>query len=199
MKWAVVLALVWLAGCGSVTDRTSPWQIVQDRLTAEPPAAGTSAAALRAALTPDALAQIEGPVLLVQVPLRGTVAVMTRVASNQGVDTYMSGDSISISLREGVLVATRGMGFDLMIADIRAAAPAIAAGSGRATRIHRYLDGEDHGRAVRYDCLYRQENGLITEHCDGDGQTFRNTYAATVSMQWVSPRNGSLIIEWLKR
>lgn len=199
MKWAVVLALVWLAGCGSGTDRTSPWQIVQDRLTAEPPPATPSANALRAALTPAALAQIDGPVLLVQVPLRGTVAVMTRVASNQGVDTYMSGDSISISLREGVLVATRGMGFDLMIADIRAAASAIATGSGHATRIHRYLNGEGHSRAVRYECRYHLEGGTVTELCEGSGQTFSNTYSENVSMQWVSPRNGSLIIEWLKR
>ena len=198
MRSGAVLALLFLMGCGSGMDWQSPWQIALDRLTAEPPAATPGADALRAALTPAAMAQIEGPVLLVQVPQRGAVAVMTRVASNRGVDTYMSGDSISISLRDGILIGTRGLGFDLMVADISAVAPAIAAGAGQGTRTHRYLDGEDQIRVVTYDCRYQRENDAVTEICDGGGLPFRNHYMGMRTVQWVSPRNGALVIEWLK-
>ena len=92
-------------------------------------------------------ALIEGvtvPVLLAHLDARGSVATMARVAVNDGVATWQSGDAVSLSIRsDAILVATRGLGPDLMVADVEALDRALRSGGGsQLRRVHRHLDGD---------------------------------------------------------
>lgn len=198
------LAFIGLLGCGTAVDPQSPLQLLLQRLTVDDTSPRPDADTLRAALTPAVLSSIDGPVLLVQIPERGSAAVLTRVSVNAGVETYLTPDGISLSLRHGVLVATRGLGFDLMTADVADTLQAITGNAATVAKTYRYLDGEDHIIARAFDCRYRWRAGAATETCEGGGLTFENTYllagsAISQSKQWVSPQAGYLIIEHLKR
>lgn len=67
-------------------------------------------------LTPDLVAQTGGAVIMVDVPALGLVTPMTLAARNGPVSTYSAEGVLTLSLRDGVIVATRGFGDDLMAA-----------------------------------------------------------------------------------
>ena len=118
---------------------------------------------------------------------------------NRDVVTYLTPDGISVSLRHGVLVATRGLGFDLMTADVSAVIPAIRNRSQEVIRVHRYLDGEEQVVIRTFICDYSGA-GTVTETCYSDGLRITNTYdlggrAIRASRQWVSPEQGYLRVE----
>jgi len=157
---------------------------------------------MRAALTPAILARINVPVILAHLPERDAVALLTKVETNQGVDTYLSPDGISISLRDGMIVATRGLGFDLMRADTERSLAAIAAPPQTISRGYDHLDGENHVISVTYECVYVVVSSRQTkETCSLPRQRFENVYQRNQagkiinSRQWVSPQIGWIIIE----
>ena len=197
-------ALCFLASCGSTqTDQPLLFQALAGlRPPGESAAAAPNVEQMRAALTPEVLARINVPVILVQVPNRDAVALLTKVGTNQGVDTYLSADGISISLRNGMLVATRGLGFDLMRTDTKRPLAAIAAAPQSISRTYDHLNGENHLISVTYDCSYTAITARQTqETCTSSGQSFDNRYqrngAGRIvnSRQWVSPQTGWLFIE----
>jgi len=163
------------------------------------------AAPAPAALSPEASA---GPRMLVQIPARGATAVLFRVAVNKDVATWLTADNISLSFRQGVLVASRGLGFDLMTADAQGTLDAIA-GQGKAVyrRQMRYLTGEHHTTYLTAGCSMNATGTVVLdgqrlrrfeEHCKAGQNVFTNVFglnaAGTVirSQQWVSPEIGYL-------
>ena len=57
------------------------------------------------------------PLLLADVEGIETVATLAIVARNKTVETWQTGDRVSLSLDQGLVTATRGLGEDLMSAD----------------------------------------------------------------------------------
>ncbi len=159
---------------------------------------------LRASLTPQVLAQAETRLLILEVPTRDAVAVLSLVNTNQGVDTYLTADGVSISLQDGIVVATRGFGFDLMTAEVSETLAALKQGSSSAVRIHRYLDGENHTdpRSFVCDVTVRRDLSAV-EICHSATVSFENSYNfndnrfIVESRQWVSPEIGSVRINIL--
>ncbi len=200
-------ALFVLTGCGNSTGDfdlvkqiwtglSAPEQATSEQLNID---------TLRATLTPDVLAQIDGPLLLVQIPSRGEVAGLTRVGSNDGIDTFLTSNGVSISLRDGAVVATRGLGFDLMTADVTQPLAAISGGQQQAVRIHRYLDGENQLIARSFICTYSVTAARrVVETCKSPGTSFENEYVVdsnrviTSSRQWISPEIGSILTEFFE-
>jgi len=153
------------------------------------------------------------PVLLVGVETRGQVATLARLVQRGGRATCVTADDVSISFEHGILVATRGVGFDLMSADISGPKRLILARrAGRATRFHSYLDGENHTVIHSYVCDVTNRGArrvaagkgtiattLMAETCAGAADRFENLYwldprTGTIvqSRQWVGPTTGSL-------
>jgi hypothetical protein len=155
--------------------------------------------------------------LLLFAPVTEDVASVFAAASrNRGVQTWVSDEGESLSLRNGVIIATRGLGNDVMATDISQVYPALVRGIGRALRINDYLDGEDRIVREQYTCeigtLRREtleifqrkhETRVISETCAGEGGSFRNLYwidtAGLIwqSRQWISPRVGAVDIQIL--
>lgn len=158
------------------------------------------------AKAPPLTVQPDEPLLRVSAPSVGAEGVMKLVGRNGAVDTWMSFDLYSVSLQKGVVVATRGFGFDMMAGDGSASLEAMALLDGREYgRQIRYLTSDNHSswlmaachmgasgrdRALRrYDEKCRARRHVFTNHywMDAKGQIVQ-------SRQWVSPELGYLEI-----
>lgn len=118
--------------------------------------------------------------------------------------TWRGLDGSALVTQNGLVTATFGLGFDLISADVsdtwsrlRRTRP------GEATRIHRYLDGENQvvTRAFRCEVSFSKQGSqtyLATEACRGSDVSFVNTYdilrdgAILTSLQWIGPELGFL-------
>jgi hypothetical protein len=162
---------------------------------------------------------VPGPLLFVVLRDVAAAAPMVPFGENRGFRTWSTAEKQTLTLRRGMLVATRGLGDDLMSADVSAAASAVASGSGAGVvRITRHLDGADGVLVRSFDCSVttagREAITLVsgealnairvTEACSDGAVTFRNDYwknqNGTVrrSRQWVSPDVGHATIEVLR-
>lgn len=78
--------------------------------------AGTEAIAFD--LTPQMIAETGGNVIMVRITSKGITAPMVLSGRNADVMTFSGGGVVSISMRDGVILATRGLGDDLMTARV---------------------------------------------------------------------------------
>ena len=143
------------------------------------------------------LVPISNILLSVGIPARGAVATLVLVARNQGVETWQTGDNVSISLRDGVIVGTRGLGFDVMGAEVRPTLAALAGRqSGEYTLSRRYLTADNHPESIMATCTMARSGaqGQFVEDCRADVGKFRNEYwldgsgRIVQSNQWIGPQ-----------
>ena len=112
----------------------------------------TAGAPARAA-KPSAREKLEAkgkPALRVRAPALGQDAFLTVVDAKADVVTWTAQGQANFSLRDGVLIQTRGLGADLMSAE----APSLAQLKGGASypRIYYFLGADDAGTRRTYDC-----------------------------------------------
>jgi hypothetical protein len=141
------------------------------------------------ALPTAALAEGPGNVLMVTLLGRNAVAAMTRVGSNNGVETWRTAKGVTLSFRDGILVASRGLGGDLMGANVDGVLAAILRGTGTAQRRHAFLDSEDQIQTSDLTCTFTTdapeviaiatgtvEATKVTEVCESPVFVFTNQY-----------------------
>lgn len=133
-------------------------------------------------------------------------ALLAPAGRNGRVTTWQSVDRVALSLDEGVLVATRGLGQDLMSADVTGT-QAFLQGQGAPdwTRLHSYLDGNYRTLWRGYRCTGQliADEGLRhrSENCHGPDGNFTNHYwqdasgAVVKSRQWIGPVLGHVETE----
>lgn len=148
------------------------------------------------------------PVMRVQIVSRQADAQLSRVAVSRGVETWLAVDDISLSFQQGVLVATRGLGFDLMGADATATLRAMAGqGDPVYRRQMRYLTGDHQSSYLMAGCSMAfvgpdvvdgRSFERFDEKCQARQHVFTNIFwrnasgAIVQSRQWVSPEIGYL-------
>ncbi|QYX57109.1 YjbF family lipoprotein [Roseovarius sp. SCSIO 43702] len=172
-----------------------------------------------AAQTAAALANTSAPLILVNIPKRNAATVMQQIETNGAYATYGTSDRRSVTLRNGLLTATRGLGNDLMSSDVFAVQALISARkAGSAPPVKRYLDGENLtvARVARCSVSIGETSRMqvaeinagvtrVTERCAGDQLDFTNSYLVDgtgqilQSKQWISPLNGYIVIQQLRR
>lgn len=182
-------------------------------------AQGPSGAEIRAALTPEQLERAQAPVLLAEVPEAGLAATLVLAGSRDGVETWRTGDNQTLSFRDGVLVATRGLGDDLMSADVSGTLAALRGGAREGyPRLLTYLDGEDRTLFRAMICSMSAPESatvegigavyatwLSVETCHTTGLSVTNRYwqdsdgTMRRATQWVGPGLGMLVTERLTR
>lgn len=178
------------------------------------PAAQPNAEALAAS----ALKTVKGSILIVQIEALGGTSVLGEIGTNGALRTYATPSEQSLVLRDGVLVATRGLGNDLMSADAAGAIALITARkAGTTRRIYRYLDGEGIERPLPLDCTvalagtkdlaFAGQSWATTqigESCATGGLTISNAYWVTdtgqivLSHQWIGQRLGYLSVQLVR-
>lgn len=149
-----------------------------------------------------------GPAMQAALPDRGAQAILFPVAVNQDVETWLAVDNISVSFRQGVLVASRGLGADLMGADVTGT---LAALGGQAPPVYRrqmrFLTGDHRTTYMTAGCsmtvaeketVAGRPTQRLEERCEAQGLEFTNLFwvdgAGHIlrARQWVSPDVGYL-------
>ncbi|MAU44784.1 MAG: hypothetical protein CMP09_08185 [Yangia sp.] len=210
-----LLAALLIAGCSPDHNQFSDfWNTPIKRLWQGEEDRGN----VRAALTPELLAQIGRPTILLTVPARENVESPFFAEERNGdTVTWLSVNNEFLLLQDGVLSGTRGLGGDLMNADLSEVHEALAGRRTQAVRIHRMLDGENHIVAESYVCDYAQrpervavgayltqvQATQIDETCTGVERVFENRYwlsgSGTIvrARQWAGEPLGYLEYERL--
>lgn len=181
-----------LAGCGSDSDSAdlqAPIKTIVSSLT--PAAARMPLTRLDPAAAQGLRAELEAagkPVYLVANPGQRFEGLMTPIGQNRDVTTWGSPTGEQISLRGGLLVASRGFGPDLM----SSAGPDLArvrGGTGGTARSFYYLDGGDQRKAFDFACTLAAAGAetitvlgksygtrKVTESCSHPLGNFQNVY-----------------------
>lgn len=161
-----------------------------------------------AALTRDFIEAQESDLLLVSIIDRDATAVLLKAATNGSRVTWLTTDGSGLVLDRGMFVGSRGLGDDLMGADISGARASLRSG-GNHLRVLDFLDGLDQIQRQSFQCstqAVRTDNITIFERsynttvfeetCRGDLAEFKNTYwrdsAGVIwqSEQWISAQVG---------
>jgi hypothetical protein len=163
------------------------------------------------------LDQLGQPRLRASLERRGTSALMHVTGRNGDVVTWETPQRISVSLADGVLVATRGLGHDLMSVEVREARAALKGALPAGAdypRFYGYLDGEHrttycsflcHVVVPERDVVETTGDGRlitrITERCSDPDFSFSNVYwraddgELVRSRQWIGPELGHIRLE----
>lgn len=190
-KLTAVLALgLALQGCGNTPDRADASASLQalkllptllQRRGAPDPAQLT---ALRQALEADGK-----PVISVALPgLKFAALMVPYYPSKGGSMTWSSVTFETVTLKDGILQSSRGLGPDLM-ASVAPGIGQVSQASGSFHRIYEYLDGGDVARQVDYDCDFAAggaqkvtvldqsyDTRLVVETCFKGADRFQNRY-----------------------
>lgn len=163
---------------------------------------------------------LKTPLLAAQLTGPGTLATMVPTGRNGPVVTWRSADEVGLSLNHGLIVATRGLGDDLMAADVSETLAMLrgAIAGTDYTRIHTYLDGEYQTRFRAFRCRkevsapdrieiiqHTHNTTRYEETCFSPEGGMANTYwvgrDGTIwkSKQWISPALGYMETELLVR
>ncbi|MEP5155237.1 YjbF family lipoprotein [Planktotalea sp.] len=159
-------------------------------------------AVLRSRLTPEVRAQIGLPVLIVELPKQKIAAVVIYNTENRGHITWVAPDGVAIYTKSGFVTGSRGVGYDLMSSFVDASLAIVTgSGTGQATRVQTYLDGENQQVVVRLDCHYTRDGASVYESCKAGDLAVENQYwlnkegEVQSSRQWAGERNGYMLIE----
>tara|TARA_R110002012_G_scaffold47399_1_gene124203 strand:- start:9383 stop:10018 length:636 start_codon:yes stop_codon:yes gene_type:complete len=198
--------LLLLSACGD-TQNGTPLQLGLSQLQniGKPPHQTLTAAQIRSRLTPELLATLPEGVIIATLEQRQVSSVLLEAGRNGDTVTYLTPDGISLALREGMLVGTRGLGFDLMNADVEEPLAALAGGAASGVvRLHRYLDGENATVLRSFVCDYVRSGSNIAETCHTPDLTVNNSYEMTqdgriaASRQWIGPDLGYVKIQQVR-
>lgn len=214
---AVLVCLLLTAACGNDPNAQNVsldlFRQIREARNAEPPSPPTQAAVARA------LAETQGPMELVTREDNNGWSLMLRIEENRGYETFGSSDRRSVTMRGGILTASRGLGGDLMSSDISQIAPLVAARKpGKATRVMRFIGDEDQTAEIRFSCTLSVGESMpvksgaldttarqVTETCTTSAREITNVYLvdgrgrAVSSKQWMGPQIGYLLTQTLRR
>jgi len=156
------------------------------------------------------------PRLEVGFPSRDLAGVMLLEAERNGVQTWLTADGATITLKQGMLTATKGFGGGMAGSDVDQSTDVILNGrAGQVERFHSFLNGNDEIELHAYKCLISplgsdrivmQGNPVATEKwqedCYGVAQRFTNTYwvqdstnSIVQSSQWTGDFLGNIFIK----
>ncbi|SEP98357.1 Group 4 capsule polysaccharide lipoprotein gfcB, YjbF [Loktanella sp. DSM 29012] len=171
---------------------------------------------LRARVTPAFIASVTTPMVLIELPQKPYAATIVPVAANGPVTTWATPDAITLSMINGVVTATRGMGTDLMHSDIDGTVAALAGGPRAYDRRFSYQNAENQTvlRAQRCTMSGPADQALTlygttyvaqmwTETCTGNDQQMPNIYwtaggRVVQSQQFISAAVGPIITETIR-
>ncbi len=223
---AIIGATILLAACSSEKEDTPRVRVMLD-FVKNIRTQTDNTAELRAVIESLTREQIIGagkdPLILIDLEENGQYASLNQVSKNREYGIFRSSDRKTLTFVDGLLVATRGLGDDMMASDLsdtRMLLESGISGANKSIRTHKWLGGESQVITVTYICQL-EDFGIrsitsihkqfrlrkYTETCkegtDG-GVEFTNTYwqhpktgVIWKSRQWAGPVTGYIGIEVL--
>lgn len=135
-----------------------------------------------------ALEEAGTPLYIIQAKALGFATYFGKLGQNGDVVTWSTKDFTTVALRDGMVVATRGFGPDILSAEAPTTAQ-VQTGTGTTHRRYYYLDAADQRVEMSYDCqLSRAGTETITlvgksyaarrvdETCSGERGSFVNSF-----------------------
>jgi len=189
-----------LTACGSAQDQTGVAASLTQSLFGHTPDEGPTAAQIRSRITPEVRASFGNlPLKIAVLENKRLASILIEQQRNRDVVTYFTPDGISVSYKSGVLVGTRGLGFDLMGADVNDVLASLQSRSDGAIRTHHYLNGENQIVMRNFICDYSGIQNVI-ETCYSDGLKITNSYRLErgqiiASRQWIGAEQGYIRLE----
>lgn len=206
---AAVIACVALAACSSDRNNVREFSLLRTALVQKISGTGNEFELTRALID-----EAQMPLMLAEVKQHDVRATLIPIGQNGPVITWSAPDGTTLSLREGILVGSRGLSPDLM----SAAVPSLndlRAGK-TFTRSHYFLGHDDQTERADFTCSgqvigqtvleifeHRHQVTQITESCTGPAGAFANDYwvenggEVRQSRQWVGPTVGFLELQRL--
>ena len=167
-----------------------------------------------ASVSEEELLSNPGKYIRVNIRELGAWDTLIAAGTNGNRTTWLGGLGTSVTLEDGVVVATRGLPRDLMGADAAQTVAAIRNGGGTSVRTHDFLTNQDQITQYTLECTIEvkgaeQVNRLGTsipavrfeELCRSEGLTLTNVYWMEASrrivrsLQAVSPDAGYLQVD----
>lgn len=222
VKWAAVLGLALLAGCNRGPDDPSlqleVFQIVSQRVASI--GKGGSAPAEKPPLTRAALDTVEGAYIEVILENRDIWAYLSqqlvrRDDSPGQIEIWRTEDNVTLAMRSGVLIATRGMGDDILSASALVGEGPGPVASGERRYHIRGLDSssrslvlacelQDLGAETVEIVELRYATRHLQERCEGGDGVVVNDYwtdsrsgRVWKSRQWAGPTLGYIRVRQL--
>lgn len=158
------------------------------------------------------------PLLFTMRESTGAFSVSSVYAQNAETVTWVNASRDTFSLKQGHLIATRGLGNDLMSVEDGGAARIIAARrTGRVQKTYRFLNGLD--QTARFTTQCQIETGerqqvqsgeilsqttIMRESCSSGDYKFTNVYwvddtgRSVQSLQWAGHANGNIVFRRIR-
>ncbi len=152
-RHALLVAIVALAGCNN-SGQTNPLLNVAAGFV---PALGAipgvaEAPAASPGFSPDQIAANPDNYILIQGQVLGDPVLARRIAQNGLQETWLAQNGFSAVYRDGIMVATRGLGEDLIAATPSGIRAALRAGGGTGQRVHDYIGDQNEIIQIAFEC-----------------------------------------------
>jgi hypothetical protein len=211
---AAVLAILMLAACGSESQGPAA-QALNSVASLLKPGARATPPGPDDLLTRDVIDTVTVPYAMVGIERREAYATMTLGGQNGPYDSWITADGAGIVQRNDVLTGTKGLGADLVTADVGTISTLLRNGqSGAVSRVHEYTNGEGRNFTIDYDCALAPagteaitiigktyQTRVMSEVCTANQETFENRYwigqsdgIMWKSRQWVSEGVGHVLL-----
>jgi hypothetical protein len=208
-----------LAGCGNDPDTGALVAPLKALLSGAAKGKATPPGPPSPTQIAQAMASTEGPLILLANEKRKLYGLLLKIEENGAYDTYGTSTRQTITLKRGMLTASRGLLNDLMSANVEQSLALVSARkSGTATRVMRYLDGEEQIFAYDFTCTISpgavsslplpvgrtSKVQKVTETCRSTSRSFENIYQVdqsgriVKSRQWSGPLGGYFEISQMR-
>lgn len=214
---AVSLAMA-VAGCTNNPSEQVVYSVVKETFSPKEKTAPPDARALAEEIQL-ALDTTQGPLAVVSFQGPGTSAIIRQVETNGAYRTWGSwgiSERRSLTTRNGMVTATRGLGRDVMSSDIDGVQALIAARrSGTARRVLRFIDGNNQIFEIAASCTVSNAGAAdgagvpagavaMTEACVAADRSFDNRYVVAAdgtiirSSQWLGDYFEQTVLQKLR-
>lgn len=150
LKSGAVIGMALLAGCGDLATTGVGPRVIGALFPsmAAPPVAVANAPDFN----PEAIVADPGKYAIFTINALAVQAPGRIIQDNGAEQTFASQSGFTASYRDGLLIATRGLGDDLMASDTGQVRQVLAQGGGTAQRAVDFLDDFDRISTMRFDC-----------------------------------------------
>lgn len=178
-------ALAGLAACGDGARESLGFRVYEALFQGDDAAVPMETPGFTAQL----IAERPQDYMIVDVPTLGLNQPARIIAANGPETTWQAQGGATFAFDDGILVATRGLIDDLLVADSAATRAALRAGGGTVQRVIESLDSQDQLSSMTFDCTITRDGpetvnlGLrevtllkFTEACANPRLVFENAY-----------------------
>lgn len=187
LNCAAISAAILLSGCGKLAETGVGPRVIGSLF----PSMAAAEAPTNAPVdfSPQAIAADTSRFQIFTINALAVQAPGRLIQDNGSDQTWASQSGFTASYRDGLLVATRGLGNDLMASDTGQVRAVLAQGGGHAQRAVDFLDDYDQIETVRFECeivaqgrevvdlgLRQPELAKYEEECSSPKLVFTNVY-----------------------